>query len=235
MSDSPRRLAYRLLAIGVLSLTLAAVFLLGFELGKEAPASGNGPAASDSLRVQLLHERDRLKTLLAESERQRLILDRTLRIDREASRLLKEQIKEAQDARLERNRELNYLKRLVQGGSEGAVQVYDMRLVDGEAPREYRYDFTIMQLIQGFGRSTGEVLLSIEGRRGDAVVTLTLSELPEAQPDALRMDFEHFQNCQGAFVLPHDFDPISIVVDIKPRTERLLPTSVSFPWGAVLD
>ncbi len=233
MSDS-LRLSFRLLAVGAFCLSMAAVFLIGVELGKggEAPSSNNAAVAADSLRVHLLKERDTLKSLLAESERQRVILERAMQVHQEASKALREQLKEVEDARLEANRELTYLKRLVQGGGKGAVQVYDMRLIPGESPHDYRYSFTITQLIQGFGQSQGDVRLSVEGLRDDKSVVLGLDELPAARPNALRMDFEHFQNCQGTFTLPETFEPTSIIVEIKPKTPLLLPTSVTFPWAA---
>ena len=231
MSARARRFAFRLLAIGVFSLSIAVAFLVGFELGQGGAQSHSATVMSvDSLRAALVKERDSLKRLLRESEQQRLILEQGLQIDQEATRLLKEELKAAQDARLELNRELTYLKRLVQGQGEGAVQVYDMRLVEGENAREFHYSFTIAQLNQGFGRSTGDVSLGLLGLRGDVSATLALTDLPAAEPSSFKMDFEHFQNCQGMLRIPEGFEPQSVVVDIKPRTRRLLPTSVAFAW-----
>lgn len=231
MPDSLRRLSFRLLAAGAFTLAVAAIFLLGFELGGGGPAvSGNGVASPDTLRAHLLKERDTLRALLAESERRRIILERASQIDEEAKRVLQEDLKEAQDARLELNRELTYLKRLVQKGGKGAVQVYDMQISQGEKPGEYLYSFTITQLIQGFGRVTGSVALTIEGIRDGKALSLGLGDLPGADPKQLQMEFEHFQNFQGVVEIPEDFEPRSVVVSIEPDSKLLLPTSVMFPW-----
>lgn len=231
MPDSFRRLSFRFLAAGAFALAFAAIFLIGFELGGGgAPTAGGGAAAPDALRAHLLNERDTLRALLAESERQRVILERASQIDAEARKVLQKELKQAQDARLELERELTYLKRLVQKGGGGAIQVYDVRLMRGAGAQEFLYSFTIAQLVQGFGRSVGRVTLSVVGMRGDKSETLELADLPSADPRRLDMDFEHFQNFQGFIEVPEDFDPESVVVGIEPESKLLLSTSVVFPW-----
>lgn len=229
MSDSFRRLSFRLLASGALTLALAATFLAGFELGGGTLAPGDH-ASADSLRAHLLEERETLSALLAESERQRVILDRTVQIDQEAFRVLQARLAQVQDASLELNRELTYLKRLIRKDGKGAIQVYAMDITPHEQEDTFLYSFTITQLVQGFGRSTGRVRLSLEGIRKEENLTLDLEQLPAAQPDELSMDFEHFQNFQGSLQIPHDFEPTSIIVAIEPNSKLLLKTSVMFPW-----
>jgi hypothetical protein len=232
MPESYQRFSFRLLASGAFTLAIAAIFMIGFELGggEDVSAPCERSAVPESLQAHLVKERDTLRALLAESERQRAGLERAAQVDKEASRAISEELKKAQDARLELDRELAYLKRLVQTGGQGAIQVYDMRLAPGSKPSEARYSFTITQLIQGFGRTSGKVRLSIEGIRGEKRTSLGLRELPFADPRTLTMDFEHFQNLQGVVEIPDGFIPQSIVVDIQPSSGRLLATSASFPW-----
>ena len=232
MPDSYQRFSVRLLASGAFTLAIAAIFMIGFELGggEEAPTPCERSSAPSALHAHLVKERDTLRALLEESERQRAGLERAAQVDKEASRAISEELKKAQDARLELDRELAYLKRLVQTGGQGAIQVYDMRLEPGGKPSEARYSFTITQLIQGFGRTKGKVRLSIEGLRGEKRAILGLGELPSADPPTLVMDFEHFQNFQGVVEIPAGFEPQSLVVEIQPSSDRLLATSASFPW-----
>ena len=237
MSDSQPSLSFRLLVVGALVLAAVAIFVIGFALGSGGLAFGPGPSGVDSdlARASLIEERAALQVLLTDSERQRVTHERALIIEREAVKRLREQLKGAQEIRLELTRELAYLKRLVQGDHQGGVDVYDLRLIAGEAPRQYRYGFTIRQLIAGFGVSKGDILLSLEGEQSNRSVTLALDELPDASPGVLKMDFEHFQNCQGTFTLPEGFEPRSVVIDIRPRTEGLLPNSASFAWDAAIQ
>lgn len=232
MPDSPLRFSRRLLVLGVGCLALAGAFWVGHELGRAESDSLAGVhlAASDLHRLNVRNEIDVLRARLEDSERQRSILERTQQIDLESTRVLKDQLKQALDDQLDLNRTLSYLKRLVQNGGDGVVQVRGLRLIQGKDSREFQYSFAITQLIPGFGQSRGIIRFSVEGIRGGKVSTLSLSELPAAAPHRLDMDFEHFQDCSGKILLPDGFTPKSVIIGIEPSTKSLLPTSQVFPW-----
>ncbi len=157
-----------------------------------------------------------------------MIIERSRRIDQETIRALKDQVKSGQDARLLLRRELFYLKRLIRDGGKGAVQVRDLYLTPGSVPTKFHYSFTIVQIIQGVEQASGEVSLAIQGLDDGKTVTLTLHELPSAQPAQLTMDLEHFQTLQGAFEIPAGFEPKAVLIGIEPSSELLLPTSEVF-------
>lgn len=233
MTDSFRRLSYRLLAVGLCAVLVAAAFWSGFELGARRVSSGWGQelAAAGSEVRSLVAERASLREELATALRERVIMERDHQIDREAARVLMDQLKQAQDTRLALNRELSYLRRLVQEGGRGVMRVQDLRIMEGDHPGAFRYSFTVTQMVPGFGESAGRVRLEIEGRDRAGAVTLSLSELPAADPRELRVAFEHFQSLSGSFVLPDGFKPSGVVVGIEPSGERVIPTLESFPWA----
>ncbi|MCG6897531.1 MAG: hypothetical protein LJE61_01850 [Thiocapsa sp.] len=233
MTDSFRRLSYRLLAIGLYAVLLAAAFWGGFELGVRRLSSGwELQLAALTAEVRsVVAERESLREGLATALRERVILERSHQIDREAARALTDQLKQAQDARLALNRELSYLKRLVQEGGRGAMRVQDLHLMAGDGTGAFRYSFTVTQMVPGFGEAEGRVRFEIEGHNGDTAMTLSLSDLPAAEPRELRVAFEHFQTLSGTFELPDGFEPSGVVVGIEPSSESLIPTLESFPWA----
>ncbi|MFB1490670.1 MULTISPECIES: DUF6776 family protein [unclassified Thiocapsa] len=237
MSDSSRRLSYRLLAGGFYALLLAAALWAGFELGWERVTSLLQPdlVALDEERLAVVEERDALRSELAAALRERVISDRSHQIDRETVRALTDQLKEAEDARLELSRELVYLKRLVQEGDRGAIRVQDLRIVSEATPKVFRYTFTLTQVSPGFAESTGYVRFEIEGRTPSGAVTLSLEDLPSAEPRALPIALEYLQSLSGSFALPDDFEPSSVLIKIEPSDDRLMPTSESFPWSPTTE
>jgi uncharacterized membrane protein len=233
MPDSFRRFSYRLLAIGVCAVLLASAFWVGFELG-HGRFSSVVSAEVVALKMEsraLAEERDVLRDALAAAKREQTILERDRQIDREAARALTDQLKEAQDARLALNRELSYLKRLVQEGGRGAIRVQDLRLRTGGAPMRFQYSFTLSQLVPGFGESVGRARLEIEGRDDDGAVTLALRDLPGADPRELPVAFEHFQTLSGTFEIPDGFEPLAVVILVEPSNDLLMPMSETFPWA----
>jgi hypothetical protein len=237
MADSARRLSYRLLATGLCAVLLAAALWAGFELGQERVTSIVQPevAALDAERLALLAERDALRDELASALRERVISERDRQIDRETARALTDQLKEAQDARFNLSRELSYLKRLVQEGGRGAIRVQDLRLASDGRPKAFRYAFTLMQVVPGFGESVGQIRFEVEGRNAGGAATLSLKDLPSAEPRALPIALEYLQSLSGTFELPDDFEPTGLLIGIEPSDNRLIPTSESFPWAPTSD
>ncbi|AHF05341.1 hypothetical protein MARPU_01300 [Marichromatium purpuratum 984] len=197
---------------------------VGYELGR-IPARTQ--LAPELARIAIEHE-----ALIGELDavrQQALILERDRAIERETVRVLQSRLEAAQEVRLEQARELSYLKRLVQAGDKGAVRAHDLRLSAQPRPRRYGYDFLLTQLVDGVGQVEGRVVLIIEGVRGDEPARLRLDELT-AEPATIDMDFEHYQHCSGWFMLPEDFVPQLVVIEVEPDGKRLAATSASFPW-----
>ncbi|EGV19882.1 DUF6776 family protein [Thiocapsa marina] len=232
-----KRVSYRLLAGGVYAVVLAAAFWAGFELGQDRVTSLMQPdlAALEAERLDLAAQRDALRGELAAALREQVISERSRQIDRETARALTEQLKEAQDARLDLSRELSYLKRLVQDGNRGAIRVQDLRIVAEEVPAAFRYTFTLTQVVPGFAESTGHIRFELEGRNPSGVLTLSLEDLPSAEPQTLPIALEYLQSLSGSFTLPEDFVPSAVLIGIEPSDDRLIPTSESFPWAPTTE
>lgn len=237
MPDSLRRLSYRLLAGGFYAVLLAAALWTGFELGQKRVMALTQPEVTplDAEQLALAAERDALRVDLAAALREQVIAERSRQIDRETARALTDQLKEAQDARLELSRELLYLKRLVQDGDRGAIRVQGLRLLVEGPPKIFRYTFTLTQVVPGFAESTGHIRFEIEGRNASGAVTLSLADLPSAEPRALPIVLEYLQSLSGTFELPGDFEPTGVLIGVEPSDDRLIPTSESFPWAPTIE
>ncbi|RKT44604.1 DUF6776 family protein [Thiocapsa rosea] len=237
MPESLRRLSYRLLAGGFYAVLLAAALWAGFELGQERVTSIVQPelVALDRERLDLIAQRDVLRDELAAALRERVISERSGQIERETARALTDQLKEAQEARLDLSRELSYLKRLVQDGQRGAIRVHDLRIVSAGTPKTFRYAFTLTQVVPGFSESTGHIRFEIEGRNPSGAATLSLEDLPSAAPRALPIALEYLQSLSGTFELPGDFEPTGLLIGVEPSDDRLIPTSESFPWAPTIE
>jgi hypothetical protein len=237
MRDSFRRLSYRLLAGGLFAVLLASALLVGFELGLAQMTVVAQPEAIalEAEHLALVAERDALREELAVAGRELVISERNRKIDRETARALTDQLKEAQEARLDLNREISYLKRLVQEGGRGALRARDLRLARAAGSKAFRYDFSVIQLVPGLGSSVGQVRFQIEGRDGTGPVVLPLSDLPRAEPRALPVELQHLQSLSGTFELPDDFEPTGILIGIESSDDRLIPTAESFPWTPTTD
>jgi hypothetical protein len=215
---------------GILLTVLLLVAIAGaFNAGLFLAREDEGAAA---VRLEALEiDRDGLAERLAALTQEKIVLERTMEIDREANRTTREDLKQAQDERLALEKEVSFFKQLIKQGGGGILKVQDFRLVAGEAPGELGYSFTVSQLIQDFGESAGDVLIRVVGKRGGKEVTLPLDKLPGSEPTAHTMRFQHFQNFEGRIRLPEGLEPENLVVEIKPSTKNLIPVTETFAWS----
>jgi len=227
------RIWLRLLLLALYAVLVVGSFFVGFELGQARMTALLQPEIADS-RSRLHSARKALSDAngeLAALKQEGVVAERSLQIERETTRSLHEQLKAAQDERLGLIKESKYLKRLIRDGGKGAVRVHDLRLTRVEGSKRYRYEFAITQLVPGIGESSGRVVLRVEGEEDGKDLSVPLDELPGAEPSALPMRFESFQNYSGVFGLPDGLVPRVVSITIEPEGDDILRTSEVFPWG----
>lgn len=219
----PASAGLRLFALLVMAAALGAAFVAGVFLGG-SEAGGLG------VRVKgLEQEREVLANQLAALRQHNVVLERTQQIDREAGRSVRDQLRESQERRLELEREISFLRRLIREGGGGIAQIKEFRL-EQTAERDFAYSFTVSQLVPDFGWSEGAVELKVEGRQGDTERTLGLRQLEGSEPVEHRMRFRNFQTFEGQLRLPEGLRADSLVVEVKPKTKNLIPVTETFPW-----
>ena len=209
-------------------VAVAGAFFAGILVAREG-------AAAINLRVQALEqvlerERQGFRERIAALTQEKIVLERTMEIDREANRTAQENLKAAQDERLALEKEVSFLKQLIQQGGGGILKVQDFKLVSADEPDEFGYSFTVTQLIRDFGESAGKVEIRLVGKRNGKEVTLALDKLPGSKPTAHKMRFKHFQNFEGRIKVPEGIDPENLVVEVKPSTKKLIPVAETFSW-----
>jgi hypothetical protein len=144
------------LVLGAVVVSVAAGALWGgFVLG--ARSLGAERIQARRALQALQNERDALIAELVGLRQQGIARERTQQIEQERDRAAQEQLKAAQDEHLALAREVSSLKRLIRTGGRSVVAVQGLRLAAGEKEREYSYRFTVSQLIEDVGETSGSI------------------------------------------------------------------------------
>lgn len=211
-----------------LGALLGVVAWFGFDYGREWA----GLSASDNSRsarrlrkavTELEQERDSVRQQLTN-------LQRSSQIDREATRMAQLELTGLQEERQELEKEVEFLRNLVEDGATGMLRIKDFRLSASDQERVYNYQFTVSQSKEDFGWTRGGVYLTISGTGRSGSETL---DLPQVDPDGVKnhkIKFRHFQNIKGSIRLPEGFAPDGVFVEIKPTVKKLAPLTESFDW-----
>jgi hypothetical protein len=213
------------LAVLALASAIGGAFVAGVRVERVA-----SKALADNMEA-VERERDALALQVTELKQQSIALERSHQIDHEATRALSEQLKAAQDERLALEKDVSFLRRLIQEGGGGILQAKDLKLRETGEPGEFGYSFTVSQLIQDFGESLGNIQIAVVGKRGDKETRLPVGKLVGSKPTSHKMKLKHFQSFEGYIRVPDDFEPEKLVVEIRPETAGLSPVSESFLWS----
>jgi hypothetical protein len=214
----------RLLAALLLLVALGASFIGGTIFSRR-----QFQGLEDRLRAAV-GQREALAAELAEAKRRSIFLERNQQIDREANRDAQNRLEAAQDKRLALEKEVALLKRLIREGGGGVLQIDDFKLTPAGG-RTYNFSFTLSQLVQDFGESTGTVEIQVIGKQKGKDVTLSLDKLEGSTLTSHTMKFRHFQHFDGEIKLPEGLEPVNLVVEVKPTTKKLIPVAETFPWS----
>lgn len=221
--------ATRAVVVLLILVALAAVVVGAFSMGRQDGVGMLKPLSEHMCAAE--GECDTLAAQVADLKARNIVLARSQQIDREVNRNLSKQIKEAQDERLALEKEVSLLQRLVREGGGGILQLKDFKLEAMDTPGEFRYSFTVRQLVQDFGESVGKVEVQVIGKRDGEETDLSLDEVAGYKRLHHKMKFKHFQNFKGSIKVPDDFKPEKLVVAVKPETDKTTPVSATFPWS----
>jgi hypothetical protein len=224
---TPRRRRRSILKLFVIAgwlLVLAATFLLGYGVARYD--AGQALLGVEALRAEaaLLSEE------VARARAERVRLERAHQMDREAKRQAQQSLAELQRERLLLSKRVSYLQRLVRDGEKGIVEVKELQLTKLAGLRRFRFEMVLSQLVPEAGRTRGSARLQVVLRRGEGEEAVALAALPGSSPEAVRLDFQHFQIIRGTIVLPEGATAEQVIVDIEPEGEMLASSSEVFLW-----
>lgn len=198
---------------------------------------GNSEAGFD--RQQARDIRRGLEEELADVEAQRDELlqhvatyGRTVQIDREAMRQVRESLVELQDERLELREEVAFLTSLLSDGKiKAGLRARHFTIEPLESAGQYRYRFTLSKYPQDGEVVEATLKLAVAGMQNDEEATVNLEKIVIG--DALtKLEFKQLTQVEGALALPDGFVPETVRVKVAPKAKDVLGIEEAFAWDA---
>lgn len=189
--------------------------------------------------AELRAERDDLATRLAEASREleqergrASVLQRSDQISRAANDSLQQTVVERDEEIAALRGDVAFYERLVGSSAQRkglAVHGLSLKMIGGG---ELQYLVTLTQTLKRAGHTAGELVIEIEGVRNGQLATVGWTALREGADTAPQpFSFRYFQQLEGSIMVPDDFTPHRLRVEVKvdgDRVERI------FPWQEVL-
>jgi len=131
--------------------------------------------------------------------------------------------------------DLGFYSRLVSGnGQRQGLKLQEVKLQPINGSRGWTLILSLTQNARRGSEISGHVTVSVEGLRKDKVITLAWPALgDDAQKDGLPFRFTYFEQLQGTIVLPGDFRPTRLRIEIRPESGEAVSRAVA--WSAALS
>jgi hypothetical protein len=209
------------------SAWLASLLFTGLLVGLLARHAS--PAARDQRQLHALDAQiDDLKQQVAN-------LQRAAQVNDVATRSLRGTLAQREEELGGLRADLGFYARLVGGDAQRAgLKLQEVKLQPITGSHGWNLTLSLTQNAKRDEETTGNAVISVEGLRGDKVVTLDWPALGDtAQKDGLPFHFVYFQQLHGSFVLPADFRPTRLRILIQPSGGE--PVDRTVAWGAALS
>jgi hypothetical protein len=100
--------------------------------------------------------------------------------------------------------------------------------IDVGEEHHYKLRLVLMQAMRQDSSISGSVHMEIDGTRAQQPTKLSLQDVSQTKGEELPFSFRYFQNLEVDVLLPPDFEPSAVHVQIKsPKSDAIEQT---FPW-----
>ena len=215
---APRRWRRTLLLGLVWVASLAAVVVLLQRYGNLAERAS---------LTQTTHERDELLKQVA-------VAQRGEQVAKAASSELQQSLRDRQEEIAGLRADLAFYSRLTDGHSKPeGLNVHGIHLKPGSAAHVFNFTVTLTQTLKSGEVSAGHVRVSVSGVRAGKLVTLGWGDVaPNQDASGLSFSFKYFQQVAGTLMLPDDFTPNRIHVEVGGDSGR---ADQEFAWNEALS
>lgn len=190
---------------------------------------GVAPARVDHRQERkLLGEIDDLKQQIAN-------LQRAAQVNEIATRAVRGTLAQREEELSGLRADLGFYSRLVGGDTQRkGLKLQEVKLQPITGSQGWNLSLSLTQNAKRGHELSGDVLVSVEGLRGNKVAHLDWPELGNAaQKDGLPFRFTYFQQLHGTIVLPAGFRPTRLRIHVKPANGE--PVDRAVAWGAALS
>jgi hypothetical protein len=200
--------------------SVALVGVLGYYLGSGGAPSVGGHAGSAR---RLAKENDQLKQQLA-------IAQRSVQVAKVASRKLTDNLAERDEQINGLRADLAFYTRLVGGSTQHqGLQLQNVHLQRVGHSQAWNIELTLTRNARRGDEVHGTATVDVDGVRTGSLTRMRWKDIsaPE-QKDGMDFKFKYFQQLHGTILLPKDFTPNRLQIELAPRGKKNITQNMSW-------
>jgi hypothetical protein len=215
-----------LVLVGV-ALLLGSNWLL-YQYGRQQ--AGLDFVALQQQRSELRARIEQLENRNQQLADERIALQRTGQIDRQAYQQVDQSLRALQAEISELKEEVAFYRSIVAPReSSRGLRIQRFTIEANAEPRSYSYRLVLTQVIKNNRVAKGHIDISVEGLQDGKHRKLAIGDIQTDKDKSLNFRFKYFQNFEGDVILPEGFTPSRVYVEVKSRKAGIKRT---FDWPA---
>jgi hypothetical protein len=218
----------RLAAASVALLAIVVVYAV-YEWGRFD--AGYDRLAAIQTERDLRRKVEALETRNRALESQVASVDVSRKVESEAYAEVERTLSDLQAKVLSQDEELTFYRGIVspEEGLKG-LRIQRFEIEPAVKTRGFLLRLVLVQSLRQDRIVSGEVRIALEGLREGVPATMSLKDAmaTEKRSDRLQFSFRYFENLEQEILLPDDFAPTSVSVEV--RAARHDPIRQTFPW-----
>lgn len=213
----------------LVALVAVSAYLI-FELGRIK--AGYDTIEARNVEQAHINHVTKLDAEISELKQEAAILATNIVVDREMYKAVEANLAPLQ-AKIQEQRDAIAFYRGIVSPSDGnsGLRVQDLKFTRGKAEREFNVRLVLVQAMKHDRKVSGNVNLSIVGDQSGIETTYAFTQLlPEGAERAWVFSFRYFQDFDRQVVLPDDFTPERINIEVRSKTRSISSIEESYVW-----
>jgi len=161
------------------------------------------------------------------------LIERSSQVDKQAYQEVKDNLKSLQQEILELREEVSFYRGIVSPLESSTGIRIERFAVEEISNNVFHYELVLTQVLKNDRTVRGKAKLVISGLKGERSVSYNLKELASAKSRYLDFKFRYFQKFEGDIVIPKDFSPRQVMVEVNPKRRKKI--SSTFPWPSAAN
>lgn len=176
-------------------------------------------------------ERQDLHSENAELQEKVLMLEQTTRLDKQAAALLQEELINSQEEIYRLKKDLEFYQGIMDAtGGESGPNVHAIRIQPLTQERGYRLELILIHVAKKDKVIEGVIGIALEGVQDNATRHLDLSEITLDKDLVYDFKFRSFQRFENSFILPENFEPQRVFVNLSIKDKKESRFEKIFDW-----
>lgn len=206
-----------------------------FYINKDQETFFASSLYQDQDKITLQRSHHQLQEKATTLQKRITMLSSETNLQKQTMEHLQEVITKQQDDLYTLRSELSFYQGVMTSVSESrGLAVQGLYIEKTSYPRRYDFKLLLTHITKNDKLATGKLSILLEGLQSGIIKTIDINELPVSDGLPLTFEFSNFERITGSILIPEDFTPHRVIVQLYLKEDTAITTKQIFDWLKVI-